>query len=242
MSSLLNLYLLGVYTQLLDSTWWDLIFRGTSCNAGSVFECRYSVDSAVMDWVFRWINNTCFASWNINSGFLLDCFESIQLSWFKTPAGVVTVSLPNSCIAGLETCLFHHCCLDLIQCINLACMSQALKSDNMENYFKSIRKLHLAPVHGLQWQAWTKQCMLLLILDYRARQQSDDLSRCCWYSFLVTALASRLSQRVKPGLMFTVAAESRETAGQHHGGTALLLHSAVWSQAAADVAVFVHNA
>lgn len=59
----------------------------------------------------------------------------------------------------------------------------------MENYLRSIRKLHVAAVQGLRcWQAWTKQRVLLLILDYRARQQSGDLSRCCWYSFLVTVL------------------------------------------------------
>lgn len=85
---------------------------------------------------------------------------------------------------------FHHPCLDLIQCINLACMSRALRSDNMENYLGSIRKLHLAPVQGLRRQVWPKQCILLLILDYRARQQSDDLSHRCWYSFLVTGLAA----------------------------------------------------
>lgn len=69
-------------------------------------------------------------------------------------------------------------------------MSRALRSDNMENYRGSIRKLHLAPVQGLRQQVWTKQCILLLILDYRARQQSDDLSHRCWYSFLVTGLAA----------------------------------------------------
>lgn len=77
-----------------------------------------------------------------------------------------------------------------MQCINLACMSRALRSDNMENYFRSIRKLHLAPVQGLRRQVWTKQCILLLILDYRARQQSDDLSHRCWYSLLLTGLAA----------------------------------------------------
>lgn len=51
-----------------------------------------------------------------------------------------------------------------------------------------------------------------------------------------------LSQHVTPGLMFIVAAESSETAGERHGGTALLLHGDVWSWAAADVSLFAHKA
>lgn len=74
------------------------------------------------------------------------------------------VSLPNFDVAGLETCLFHHHCLDLIHCTNLARMSRALKSDNMENYLRSIRKLHLAPVHGLRLQAWTKRRCIIVDL------------------------------------------------------------------------------
>lgn len=94
------------------------------------------------------------------------------------------VWLPNFCIVGLGTCLCHHCCLDITHCTNLACMYQALRSDNVEKHLRSIRKLHLAPVQRL----WQSSIELLLILDYRVRQQCNDLSHYCWYSFLVTVI------------------------------------------------------
>lgn len=235
MSSSWNLYLLGVFYPTIT----DHMMRShdESLSRGASYLNADSVHSAVMDWVFREVNNTCSASLNVKSGFSFDCFESIQLSWFKTPAGVVTVSLPNSSIAGLETCLFHHRCLDLIQCINVACMSQALKSDNMENYLRSIRKLHLAPVQGLRWQAWTKQSILLLILDYRARQQSDDLSRCCWYSFLVTGLAAFSSGSVIAWSQVWRSPLQLSRGEPQQSITEGLLRGDVRSQAAADVSV-----
>lgn len=63
-------------------------------------------------------------------------------------------------------------------------------------------------------------------------------------SVVHTVISSGLSYCVKPGLMFAVAAESggKLPVSERHGGTALLLHTDVWSQAAADGVVFVYNA
>lgn len=115
-------------------------------------------------------------------------------------------------------------------------MSQALKSDNMENYLRSIRKLHLAPVQGLRWQACTKQSILLLILDYRARQQSDDLSRCCWYSFLVTGLTAFSSGSVIAWSRVWCSLSQLSRGKPQQSVMEELLRGDVRSQAAADVA------
>lgn len=80
------------------------------------------------------------------------------------------VSLPNFCIRwlGKKTRLFHRCCLDLIWTTNPACMFHVHKSDNMQNYRRSIRKLHLAPVPGLRWQPWTKQRSIIVDLGLQS--------------------------------------------------------------------------
>lgn len=154
--------------------------------------------------------------------------------------------MPNFCNAGLETCLFHHCCLDLIQCTNLACMSEALKSDNMENYLRSIRKLHLAPVQGLWWQAWTKRCSIIVGLGL----QSKAAER--WpIALLLIQLFGNGSPALASVVHPVISSDSvtvwsrvwcsllqlsrgKPPVSERHGGTALPLHSDVWSQAAAD--------
>lgn len=91
-----------------------------------------------------------------------------------------------------------------------------------ENLLGSIRKLHLAPVQALWWQTWTKQCNIIVDLGL----QSEAAKRWPITLLLIQlfgndspALASvslshfiLLSHCTKLGLMFTAAAESRETA------------------------------
>lgn len=92
------------------------------------------------------------------------------------------VSLPNLCIVGLETCLLHHHVQTLHACHKLSeliiCKTISRQSGNY-TWHQS------RDYDGGRGQS---SVVLLLILDYRARQQSDDLSRCCWYSFLVMAV------------------------------------------------------
>lgn len=96
------------------------------------------------------------------------------------------MSLPNLYIVGLETCL-NHCCLDLsVQIFHASPrLSQLIIWKTISG--QSVNYIwHLCRDYdGRHGQS---SVVLLLILDYRARQQSNDLSHYCWYSFLVTAV------------------------------------------------------
>lgn len=162
------------------------------------------------------------------------------------------MSLPNFCIVGLKTCLYHHCCLDcLIQCTNLACISQALGSDNMENHLRSIRKLHLAPVQGLWWQAWTKKCSITVdhgLQSEAAEQWPITLLLIQLFGNSTPALASVVHTVISSDSVIVWTwvwcsllqlSRGKPPVSEHHRGTASLLHSDVWSHPAADQAVCI---
>lgn len=111
-----------------------------------------------------------------------------------------------------------------------------------KNLLGSIRKLHLAPVQALWWQTWTKQCNIIVDLGL----QSEAAKR-----WPITLLLIQLFGNDSPALASVAGfhpAQSLYEAGsdvhccswvernsrEHHGGTALLLYSDVWSQSAAD--------